>query len=102
MINKRFIKNPDFVYRRIADEQLLVPIRSQAADLNNIFVLNPVAGDIWELIDGQRCVQDILDQLVAKFDVSAQEAEQDLLEILSELKEIGAIKETAHGLPAHP
>ena len=99
---KVYRKSDSVVFRKIGDEFILVPIRQNVGDLDSIYTLNETAALIWELIDGQRCVQDILDQLVAKFDVSAQEAEQDLLEILSELKEIGAIKETAHGLPTHP
>ena len=81
------------VFRKIADECLLVPIRKQAADLKYIYVLNPVAGQIWELIDGHRQVTDIRDRLVAEYEVSPQEAEQDLLEFLEQLGQIGGIRE---------
>lgn len=93
ILDKRFIKDPSFVYRRIADECLLVPIRQLTADLDYIFVLNPVAGRIWELIDGQCQVRDIRDQLLAEYAVSPQEVEQDLAEFLAQVAEIGGIKE---------
>jgi hypothetical protein len=93
-MEKRYQKNPDFVYRRVADEFLLVPIRHQVANLQYIFVLNPMGGRIWELIDGQGKVADIRDQIVGDFEVSPAEAEHDLVEFLAQLTEIGAIKET--------
>jgi hypothetical protein len=93
LLDKCLSKDPDFVYRRIADECLLVPIRRQTADLNYIFMLNPVGGRIWELIDGQRRVREIRDQLLAEFEVSPEEVEQDLAEFLAQLAEIGGIRE---------
>lgn len=92
-LEKRFSKDPTFVYRRIADECILVPIRHQVADLNYIYVLNPVADRIWELIDGARRAQDIRDQIVSEFEASPQEVGQDLEEFLAQLAEIGGIRE---------
>jgi hypothetical protein len=92
-LDKRFFKDPTFVYRRIADECILVPIRGQMADLNYIYVLNPVANRIWELIDGQNRVMDIQAQIAAEFDAGSQEVGQDLEEFLAELAEIGGIRE---------
>jgi hypothetical protein len=92
-LEKRFNKDPNFVYRRIADECILVPIRRQVADLNYIYVLNPVADRIWELIDGERRVTDIQAQIAAEFEASPQEVGQDLEEFLAQLTEIGGIRE---------
>ena len=92
-LQQRFRKDPDFVYRRIADECLLVPIRRQVADLNYIYTLNPLADRIWELLDGQNTVQQIRDRLLAEFETNSQEVEQDLAEFLAQLAEIGGIKE---------
>jgi hypothetical protein len=89
---QRFRKDPDFVYRRIADECLLVPIRRQVADLNYIYVLNPVADQIWDLIDGRNTGQEIRDHLLAEFEADPQEVEQDLKEFLGQLVELGGIK----------
>ena len=92
-LGKRFNKDPSFVYRRIADECILVPIRRQVADLNYIYVLNPVADRIWELLDGERRVTDIQAQIAAEFEASPQEVGQDLEEFLAQLTEIGGIRE---------
>jgi hypothetical protein len=90
---QRFAPDPSFVYRRIADECLLVPIRQKVADLQYIYVLSPVANRIWELLDGQRTMAEVRDQLLEEFEVSSQELEQDLREFIAQLKDIDAIRE---------
>ena len=81
------------MYRRIADECLLVPIRQKVADLQNIYVLSPVANRIWELLDGRRTLAEVRDQLLDEFEVSPQELEQDLQEFIAQLRHIDAIRE---------
>ncbi len=92
-LQKRFVKDPSMVFREIAGECLLVPIRQQAADLESIYVLNEVGGRIWELIDGKRTVAGIKDVIVSEFEVNPEEAERDLVEFLTQLSEIGGIRE---------
>jgi hypothetical protein len=81
------------VHRRIADECLLVPIRHQVADLHYIYVLNPVANRIWELLDGRRTLAQVRDELLEEFEVSPRELEQDLRELIGQLLEMGSIRE---------
>ena len=92
-LTKRFTQDPTYVYRRIADESLLVPIRQQVADLQYIYVLNPVANRIWELLDGKRSMAEVRDQVLEEYEVSPQELEQDLQEYIEELQEIAAVRE---------
>jgi hypothetical protein len=92
---KVFLKSDQVVYRKIADEMLLVPIRGKLADMQRIFALNPAAEYIWDRLDGTHCVQDIRDQLLAEFDVEPAQAEADLLEFLDELQQAALIVEGA-------
>lgn len=93
ILTQRFSPDPTFVYRRIADECLLVPIRQKVADLQYIYVLSPVANRIWELLDGRRTLAEVRDQLLEEFEVSPQELEQDLQEFIPQLREINALRE---------
>ncbi len=91
--DKCFVKDSSVVLRKIADETILVPIRKKAADVESIYVLNEVAGRIWELVDGEKHVQEIRDIIVKEFDVSSEEAEADLAEYLEQLEAAGAVRE---------
>ena len=92
-LEKRFYRDPDMVYRRIGDECLLVPISERTADVNYIFVLNPVAGRIWELLDVERSIREIRDVIAGEFEVTSQETETDLVDFLAQLQKIGGVKE---------
>jgi len=80
------------VFRKIADECLLVPIRQNVAEVESIYVINEVGGRIWELIDGKRSFQDVVDNIVAEFEVHPPEAAADVLQFLLQLEALGGIK----------
>lgn len=92
-LEKRLIKEPNMVFRKIADEVILVPIRQNVGDLENIYTLNEVGARVWELLDGQRKVKEVKEILVDEFEVSPQEAEKDLMEYLQQLEKIEAVTE---------
>ena len=92
-LDKVYKKSDSIVFRKIADEFILVPIRQNVGDLESISTLNEVAARIWELIDGRMKVGEIKDKIVEEFEVTPQEAEKDLIEYLHQLKEIEAIIE---------
>jgi hypothetical protein len=90
---QRFAPDPAFVFRRIADECLLVPIRQKVADLQYIYVLSPVANRIWELLDGRRTLAEVRNQLLEEFEVGSEELETDLREFIAQLQDIDAVRE---------
>lgn len=92
-LEKRYQKDPNIVFRKIADETILVLIRQNVADLQSVYTLNEVAARTWELIDGERKVEEIKDKIVEEFEVTPEEAEKDLTESLQKLEKIGGIKE---------
>jgi len=92
-LDKVYKKSDSIVFRKIADEFILVPIRQNVGDLESISTLNEVAARIWELIDGKMMVREIKDKIVEEFEVTPKQAEKDLIEYLQQLKGIEAIIE---------
>lgn len=91
-LDKVYQKSSSIVSRKIADEVILVPIRQDAGDLESIYTLNEVAARIWELIDGKKRVREIRDTIVEEFEVSPQQAEDDLILLIKQLEAVGGIK----------
>jgi len=85
-------KDPSIVSRKIADEVILVPIRQHVGDLESIFTLNETAATAWVLIDGQHSLAEISEQIVSEYEVSLEQAQSDVLELVQELVQIGAIR----------
>src|SRR5256712_12912731 len=88
-------KDSSIVSRKIADEVILVPISHKAGEIDCLYALNEVGARIWELIDGDRSLQELRDAIVEEFEVSQTEAQEDLTVLLEQLKEIGAIQEVS-------
>ena len=62
------------------------------ADSGEVKILNPVGTRVWELIDGARTVAEIIDVIVDEFEVSAQQAQEDVVEFLQQLLNVQAIR----------
>lgn len=88
-----YSKNPDIVFRKIADEFVLIPICRNVADMDRIFSLNETAGFIWELIDGKRSLEDLARYVAEEFEVDTKQAGDDLRIFLDAMKSCGNIKE---------
>ncbi len=92
---KHYLRNEQFISRQIADEFLLIPVANQLSGDNWLFVLNEVGARIWELIDDGRSVQQIGQLLLEEFDTTPEQLEEDLLRLLDQLQELGAIEAVA-------
>jgi len=94
----RYERDPNVVSREIAGEQILVPIRKQAADMAAIYVLNATGARIWQLLDGQRSLGDVQDALIQEYDVDPEAAWVDIVELVGRLRDLGMLREVKHAL----
>jgi hypothetical protein len=85
-LNTVLTKTPDAAYR-IYDGQatIILPARAE------VKVLNELGSIVWDAIDGQRTLGAILDRLVQDFDISRDQAQDDLFAFLTELHEHGMV-----------
>jgi hypothetical protein len=94
-LRRLFERNPDFVFRKIADETILVPIKQKVGDLGCLYSLNATAARIWELLDGTRDLQSIRDILIEEFEATEEQVTRDLVAFVEKLSSIEAICEIA-------
>lgn len=93
-MSTRFVKDNQAVTRSIAGETIIVPIRSGVGDLNSIYTLNEVGTSIWQLIDGERSVDELIERISSEYEVSKEEASKDVFEFLTTLETEGLIRHT--------
>ena len=82
----------DVVVREVAGEVFLVPIRGRLADLDELFVLNPVGRWLWEGLDGTRSLDELGEGVHARFTASPDEALADVCAFVAELAEAGLLE----------
>jgi len=93
-LKKVYKKDPETIYRLVDDEPVIIPLRSDVDvnDLGAFYILkNKTAAYIWELIDGKRSVEQIIDSVLKKFQVNPEKAKTDVVCFVKELKGIKAI-----------
>lgn len=91
-VTRRYEKDPSVVYREIAGEAILVPIRQNVADMQSIYTLDSVGADIWNRIDGEKTLAEIFDSLLGEYEVEADTLSWDLDEFVEQLLSVGAIR----------
>jgi hypothetical protein len=94
MLDACFARMGEFVARNIAGETILVPVRGRKGDLDAIYNLNEVAGFIWNSIDGQTTVRQLVGAVCSEFDVAHATAEAETLKFVAALQDAGLIEPT--------
>ena len=90
-LNQRYQRNENFVFRRIEDETILVPIKDNVGDMGSIYSFNETGALIWEHLDGEQNLTAIKDRIMAEYAVSSRQVEADMREFLADLIEIDAV-----------
>lgn len=88
-----FARSESVVSRKIVDELILVPLRKTAAEMETLYTLNEVGARVYELIDGERRVREIVESIVSEFDIERGDAENDVRVFIEQLLEIEGIRE---------
>ena len=79
-------KAPTTAWRLIEGEAVILSLETKV-----LRGLNPVGSRIWELIDGQRNLEEIIGVIVQEFDVPPQEAARDVRVFVEELLARGLV-----------
>ena len=78
---------PGYVVREIAGEYLAVPVALQDEAESRIAVLNSWGKFLWEQLQQGQTVVGLVHAMTDCYEVSATEAERDILEFLDQLKQ---------------
>jgi Coenzyme PQQ synthesis protein D (PqqD) len=77
----------DIAARRMLDEMVIMSVKD-----SKVFSLNPVATRIWSAADGATTLREIVARtVVSEFDVDADTAYQDAVELVEELAQEGIL-----------
>ena len=80
------VKAPTTASRVIEGEAVILSMETKI-----LRGLNPVGSRIWELIDGQRSVEEIVGVIVKEFDVEPARADEDVRGFVQEVLDKGLV-----------
>lgn len=76
----------DIVAREIQGVIVILPLVSGIGDLEDeLFTMNDTGKAIWQKLDGQRTLDDVIDELSAEYDAPEAEIQSDVIGLVEEL-----------------
>jgi hypothetical protein len=94
-LTAKYRKKDKIAGRNIAGESFLIPVCGKPADMENIFILNPMADFIWQRLDGEQTLAAILAAIVEGFAVDREQALADMTDLIGQLLGNALIEEVA-------
>ena len=88
----RYERNPDFIYRRIVDEAVLVPIHQDVADMECLYTLNDVGAFIWQTLAAPATEAGLQQAVLAEYAAEPETVAADLGRFLEGMAAAGAIR----------
>jgi len=90
---KQYMRNPDFIFRKIIEEMILVPVQWNVADMDCIYTLNEIGAFIWEALSTPKSKAELENAILNEYETTKEKASEDLEHFLEELLSIGAVEE---------
>ena len=93
MTEKRYQRNEDFIFRKIVEEIILVPIKQNVAEMEAVFTLNEVGAFLWEQLGQPRSLSELHNAVLDEFEADPAIVLEDIEAFLNEAEAFGAVKE---------
>jgi hypothetical protein len=84
-LKELYLKKSQFASRQVGEEMILVPLKSNVSDMNELFTLNAVGSFIWEQLNENSTMEDIINAVLLEFDVDIDTAGKDVEAFLQKL-----------------
>ena len=86
MSQKVYTVSPNYILRELAGKHIIVPVGEGVADFCGIISINKTGVCLWEMLQSKASREQLLSGLLQRFDVSSEEAGNDIDEFLNELQ----------------
>jgi hypothetical protein len=81
----------DLLKREIAGDSFLIPVGKSVYDTNGMFVLTELGAFIWDLLPQVKDAEDILEKVLAEYEVDEATARTDIETFLQKLRDMGIL-----------
>lgn len=81
--------NENFVLRQVADTWVVMPLGAATVDFNGMLTMNESGALLWNALEQGK---DPVDALMAEYDVTREQAADDVAEFLEKLQTVGCLK----------
>ena len=83
--------NENFVLREIAESWVVIPVGEKSVDFNGMMNLNETGVLLWRKLEKGAEKEDLVSAITAEYEVSADDAANDIDVFIDVLKKVGCI-----------
>ena len=95
--------HPDFIFRQIAGENILVPCGESAKSLSGLINMNSTAAFIWQNLNDAKDLDELTARVVDNFEIDEETARRDVNGLTAEMIQKGMVLlEDGDEMPQHP
>ena len=84
---KTYQASKDYIYRKVAESDVLISVGSNIANFNGYIELNQAAVDLWKKLQEPCRLSELEQVLEEKYGISHEEAAADVNDFINELQE---------------
>ncbi len=81
--DETFLANPDFIYRNVAGEAILVPTGNTAAHFGGLASLNKTGVFLWGLLGQKRTFRELCKALAEEYELTGEMSSRDVEDFLN-------------------
>ncbi|MCR5204663.1 MAG: PqqD family protein [Lachnospiraceae bacterium] len=82
-----------FILRNIVGEYMLVPTGERMKSFNGTMMLNELAAFVWEQLQSPKSESELLNAVLAEYDIDEETASADLMTLLKKFQGLGIIED---------
>ena len=86
-------RSTSVVTRKTGNEYVLVPVTNNIADMTSVYTLNETGAFIWELIDGRKSVEELIEAVENQYNVDHKTAAEDIFCFIDNMSKYLIIKD---------
>ena len=87
------IRNPSYLLREVAGSKVLVPVGEATRDFPGMITVNGTSAYLWECLATRQTKESLVAALLSRYDVTQQQAAEDVEKFLKTLLLVGAVTE---------
>lgn len=81
----------EFILREIAGDYIIIPTGSTVLEFNGLLTVNEVGVTLWNLLQKEVSMEDLVEAVVAEYEVEEAVAREDIQKFLATLTENGIL-----------
>jgi hypothetical protein len=92
-LNSILSRSQSVVTTKTGNEYVLVPVANNIADMNSVYTLNETGAFIWEHINGENSVEDIINEMTTEYEIDYITASEDVYSFINDMRKYLIISE---------